>query len=158
MVDHSLALEQSQQVVNHAARRTTLPTSFVRSTALVSFAPLTLTWSASSTRRKKGSHCQHNEDTGRCLLSGAHRGGSREKCAQACPDSCRPINMFCPDIARRPCRAYRRAEMAEADDVVQLAVGELEKPLRFPVSVVLQTGRPKQRIVEGDRKGRIVAT
>lgn len=66
--------------------------------------------------------------------------------------------MLCPDIARGLCRGYRRAEMTEADNVVQLHVGELEKPLRLPVSVVLQPGDPKQRIIEGNREGRIVAT
>jgi hypothetical protein len=51
-----------------------------------------------------------------------------------------------------------RAEMAIADDLVQLLVGQLEEPLRFTVAIVSQTGCAEDRILEGDRDRRTVGT
>lgn len=83
---------------------------------------------------------------------------SGEYSAQAGPNALPPVNMLYPDIARDLCSVHYRTEMAGADNTVQLTVGQLEKPLPFPVSVVLQPSCPKERVIEGNGEGRIVAT
>jgi hypothetical protein len=83
---------------------------------------------------------------------------SGEYSAQAAPNALPPVNMLCPDIARDLCSAHYGTEMTGAGNSVQLTVGQLEKPLRLPVSVVLQPSCPKERVTEGNGDRRIVAT
>ncbi|MNL80623.1 hypothetical protein D3C87_2075250 [compost metagenome] len=54
--------------------------------------------------------------------------------------------------------ADRRAEMAVAKNVMQFAVGETEELLGLAVSIVLKPRCSQDRVLEGDRDRRVIAT
>ena len=62
-----------------------------------------------------------------------------------------------PDVMGSRRGAYSGAEMTVADYLVQLPIGQFEKPLGFAVAVVFEAGCTKDRVPKRDRNRGIVA-
>src|ERR671910_270017 len=62
------------------------------------------------------------------------------------------------DARGSPSRSYRGADMAVADNFVQLPVSQFEEAPGFTVGVVSQALRTKDRVLEGNRERRVVVT